>query len=278
MQLVHNPSQDTLGRAARLTGLSEQELRNDRAANVRGAAAVLSDIVDERPGSLNGWQEALAEYGGTQLYAVEVYETLETGATLTISTGERLVLTSQKDAGVPRVPATRSGGADYGRAVWRPAHYGNYTDANRGPGMVEEIVLHVAQGSYPGTVSWFQDPAANASAHYVVSPKGRVAQCVRDEDIAWHAGWWPTNRRSIGIEHAGYIGNPRWFTDAMYHSSARLAASLARRLGIPVDREHIIGHNRVPGCPGTGGGVRCHTDPGRYWDWDRYLRLIRRYR
>ena len=101
---------------------------------------------------------------------------------------------------------------------------------------------------------------------------------MHNEDIAWHAGHWWTNTKSIGIEHAGYVSNPRWFTRRMYRSSARLPAYLSRRFNIPVDRRHIIGHNQVPGCPGSGGGVGCHTDPGKHWNWDRYMRLIRHYR
>ena len=38
------------------------------------------------------------------------------------------------------------------------------------------------------------------------------------------------------------------------------------RYGIPVDREHIIGHVEVPGTD--------HTDPGPGWDWKKYLRLV----
>jgi hypothetical protein len=246
-------------------------------ANVRGGAAVLADFLGKtRPAELNGWQEAVAEYGDTELYAIEVYETLKNGASMTISTGESLTLAPQDGVEVPQIFTAQS--ADYGPAVWRPAYRGNYTNANRGRAAIDMIVIHVAQGSYSGTINWFQDPRANVSAHYVVSRKGRVAQCVRNEDIAWHAGHWPTNKRSIGIEHAGYIGNPKWFTKRMYRSSARLSAHLSRRLGIPVDRRHIIGHNQVPGCPGPGGGVDCHKDPGRYWNWTRYMRLIKYYR
>jgi N-acetyl-anhydromuramyl-L-alanine amidase AmpD len=142
---------------------------------------------------------------------------------------------------------------------------------------MDMIVIHVAQGSYSATINWFQDSRANASAHYVVSRRSRVAHCVHNEDIAWHAGWWKTNTKSIGIEHAGYIGNPRWFTKRMYHSSASLSAWLCRRFNITVNRRYIIGHNEVPGCPGPGGWVDCHRDPGRYWNWDKYLRLIRSY-
>jgi len=277
MQLLQNPSRDTLGRAASLTGLSRDKLKSSRAANVRGGAAVLADIQGpNKPADLNGWQEAVAEYGDTELYAQEVFQTLQEGASATISTGESLQLLPQ-DVEVPQILTAQSG-ADYGGAVWRPAYRGNYTNASRGVAKIDMIVVHVAQGSYSATIDWFQNPRANASAHYVVGPKGQVAQCVHNEDIAWHAGWWRTNTKSIGIEHAGYIGNPRSFTRRMYRSSARLSAYLARRFKIPVDRRHIIGHNQVPGCPGPGGGIDCHRDPGRYWNWERYMRLIRRHR
>lgn len=42
MQLVQNPYADTLGEASRLTGLSEEELKTDRLANIRGGAALLA--------------------------------------------------------------------------------------------------------------------------------------------------------------------------------------------------------------------------------------------
>ncbi len=278
MQLVQNPSRNTLGRAALLTGRSGAMLKTSRAANVLGGAAVLSYIVGtSKPRDLNGWQQAVAEYGGTDLYAVEVYETLREGAFLTISTGEVLELVPQAGAEVPQVLTTQAVN-QYRRAAWRPAHRRNYTNDNRGTEQVDLIVIHVAQGSYSGTVSWFQDRSADSSAHYVVSRKGRVAQCVRNEDIAWHAGWWRINRKSISIEHEGYVGNPKSFTARMYRSSARLSAYLCRRFNLPVDRRHIIGHNQVPGCSGAGGGVGCHTDPGRYWNWNRYLRLTKNYK
>jgi hypothetical protein len=89
MQLVQTPWGDTLGWAANLTGLPEEKLKTERAANVVGGAAVLADIAgnDGSP-NLNGWYEVVAEYGGGELYAKEVFETLKSGASKTISTGE----------------------------------------------------------------------------------------------------------------------------------------------------------------------------------------------
>jgi hypothetical protein len=268
MQLVQNPWEDTLGWAANLTGLSEERLKTERAANVEGGAAVLAAIAgNDAPPNLNGWYEGVAEYGGGELYAQEVFETLGSGASKTISTGESLRLASQ-EVEVPQIYTAAQGSADYGRALWRPAYRGNYTQANRGARRIKYLVIHIAQGSYSGTIEWFQNPRANVSAHYVVGRKGKIAQCVHNEDIAWHAGNWRFNRSSIGIEHAGYASQ-RW-TASKYHSSAKLAAYLCRRFNIPPWRRYIRGHRSVPGV-----ATRC---PGRRFDKVRYLRLVRYYK
>jgi len=171
-------------------------------------------------------------------------------------------------------------GADYSEATFYGAHPDNYTDASRpGSDPVNKIVIHVVQGSFSSAINWFLDPNANVSAHYTVrSSDGFIGQSVHEEDIAWHAGYWEYNRTSIGIEHEGYISDPSWFTDAMYRSSAKLSAYLCKKYGIPIDRQHIIGHNEVPGCSGgSGGGISCHTDPGSYWDWSKYMACVELY-
>lgn len=271
MQLTRNPSRDTLGRAAELTGLSEDRLKNDRASNVRGATAVLADIAGQsKPPDLDGWQEVVAEYGDTDLYASEVYRKLQEGASMEISTGESVRLDPQ-DVDTPRIYTTQGTNTDYPLAVWRPAYPGNRTYSTRERSYdINRVVIHVVQGSYVSAINWFQDPSANVSAHYVVNRNGQVAQCVRHQNIAWHAGNWSYNTRSIGIEHGGYGSNPSTWSDAMYRSSARLTAYCCKRHGIPVDRRHIIGHRNVPG-----GTSSC---PGPYFNFERYLNHVRYYR
>ena len=211
----------------------------------------------------------MSEYGGIDLYATEVYETLQSGASATISTGESVKLAPQ-NVEVPRILTTqRRRRADYRRAVWRPAYRGNYTNGNRGTKQIDKIVIHIAQGSYSGTISWFRNRYSDVSAHYVVGERGKVTQCVRNEDIAWHAGNWRYNKRSIGIEHSGYASSPGAFR-GKYRTSAKLSAHLARRYNIPVDRKHFVLHRNVPGV-----NKPC---PGRYFDYDTYLRLVRRYK
>ena len=156
---------------------------------------------------------------------------------------------------------------------------GNFTKAHRGPAAVDEIVVHSTEGSFWGSVRWLQSEKSHASAHYVVSRSGKIVQLVHDSDIAWHAGNWNVNERSIGIEHEGYADGPLGFTDAQYVASAKLAAWIARRAVMPIDRAHLIGHAEVPhpSKPGVVGGFDAHTDPGPRWNWTRYLKLVKRY-
>ena len=272
MQLLQNPSRDTLGRAAALTGFSESRLKTDRASNVLGGAAVLADIAGgSKPSGLEGWHELVAEYSYGPLYSQEVYETLENGASLTTSTGESLTLEAQDvEVPTPFAAQDRAGvrRADYGRASWRPAARGNYTNANRGPRKIDFIVVHVVEGPKSSAINHFKNPSSDVSAHYVVGRGGGIVQCVRNEDIAWQAGDWWYNKRSIGIEHAGYGSNRRTWTDAMYRSSARLSAYISRKYKVPVDRKHIVRHRKVS-------ATLC---PGKHFDMDRYLRLIRKYK
>lgn len=166
-------------------------------------------------------------------------------------------------------------GAEYPLATWSPAAECNYTVD--GPRQINYVIVHVAQGSYAGTISWFKNCSAKATTHYVIrSSDGAVTQMVLEKDIAWHAGNWDYNVHSIGFEMEGYIDDPKWFTDALYSSAAKLTAYICDKYGIPKDRQHIIGHNEVPGCPtGNGGGKSCHTDPGPYWNWDKFMALVK---
>ncbi|MBQ1091856.1 N-acetylmuramoyl-L-alanine amidase [Streptomyces sp. B93] len=171
---------------------------------------------------------------------------------------------------VPGVEKPRVEGAvDYRGARWVAASSANWRRADRPDDYsIDMVIVHVTQGSFDSAVQVFQDPGHGAASHYVVRDDGHITQMIRELDVAYHAGNRDYNERSVGIEHAGFVDRPEDFTDAMYAASARLTAGICRRYGIPVDREHIIGHVEVPGTD--------HTDPGPHWDWDRYLRLVRR--
>ncbi|HXH87557.1 MAG TPA: N-acetylmuramoyl-L-alanine amidase [Gaiellaceae bacterium] len=153
----------------------------------------------------------------------------------------------------------------------------NHTSSARGIHSVDRIVIHVTEGSFWGSVSWLRNRRSHGSSHYVISRGGDVVQLVSTSNVAWHAGNRWVNRHSIGIEHEGFTRRGG-YTDAQYRASARLVAYLAAKAGMPVDRRHVIGHAEVPNPRGPGvGGVDHHTDPGRHWNWERYLGLVRLY-
>lgn len=188
--------------------------------------------------------------------------------------GRRRILKGAALAALPYtlLPDARAGAqpqtVDYPLAEWQPATASNYTASNRpATHTIDRVVIHVTQTEYVKALTIFQNPQKKVSAHYVVrSMDGHAAQCVRESDVAWHAGNWDYNTHSIGVEHEGWVDQPGYFTDALYERSARLTASVCDRYGIPKDRAHIIGHHEVPGTD--------HTDPGPNWDWGRYLRLV----
>ncbi|WP_405900609.1 amidase [Streptomyces sp. NBC_00727] len=277
MHLVSNPAHHTLERAAALTGEPVAALRSDTGANILGGAAVLRGYADKLGldardrDDIDAWYPAVARYSGTDgqaaaLYADAVYTFLADGLDALAPNGERITVTGRpvsphKDGIAAADTGVRS--VDYPAALWVPADPNNYTTGRTAK--IDKVVIHVTQGSYAGSISWFQDPVSVVSAHYVVrSSDGQITQMVRDADTAYHAR--SANASSLGIEHEGFIDDPTWYTDAMYRSSAALTASLFDRYGIPKDRAHIIGHSEAPGND--------HTDPGPYWDWDRYMELV----
>lgn len=171
---------------------------------------------------------------------------------------------------VPGVDKPRKKGeVDHPGVRWIAASEANLRFADRPADYtVDRVVIHVTESDFRTAVKVFRDPLHEAAAHYLVrASDGRTVQMVRELDVAYHAGNRFYNERSIGIEHEGFVDRPRNFTEAMYRSSAKLTADICERYGIPVDREHIVGHNEVPGAD--------HTDPGPHWDWKRYIGYVR---
>ncbi len=245
----------TLERAAARSGYSESEIASEPLANIVAAASLLA-VHDEL-------RESLVAYGGDAL-ANAVLRLLRDGWRGSDEHGQSVVVEGH---GVEQGLGVLQLGLGYPGAIWNPAHSGNYTNASRGAGQINYVVIHTVQGSYAGCISWFKNPAANVSAHYVVrSSDGEVTQMVDDADIAHHDGCF--NSESIGIEHEGYVEDPgKWYTPAMYKASAKLTAWLCDKYGIPKDRQHIMGHGETPDCS-------THTDPGSGWDWDHYMHLV----
>jgi len=289
MRLTHSGSGPTLGRAAQLTGFSPAVLKADPVANVFGAAAILRDLANDFEKAngvsmerIGDWFPVLAAYSGyssdqnQDSFARQVFRFIEGGLLFQAPNGELMRIRSQ-DSYVPGSSAQSVGSPEYVKAKqFIPASSQNFTSSQRSSWEIDQIVLHTTEGSYSGSIDWFQKSRAEVSAHYVVrSSDGEVTQMVWESDKAWHAGHSHTNQRSIGIEMEGFIHSPElWYTDALYRSVADLTRDIAQRRGIPMDREHIIPHSDVPGCPYSGGGAGCHADPGSGWDWDYFMELL----
>ncbi len=146
----------------------------------------------------------------------------------------------------------------------------NYT-AGRKNKWIIAIVNHITAGLMPGTLSWLMNPAAMASAHYLVTKSGEIYQLVADENTAWHAGAvhnpsWSLydgtnpNRYTIGIEHECISGGE--LTEAQYQATLWLHQQLVQKYSISIDTDHIIGHYRID-------SVNRPNDPGSLFPWDR---------
>jgi N-acetyl-anhydromuramyl-L-alanine amidase AmpD len=285
----------TLQEAARLTGATASALRTDPVANIRGGAALLADYQRRlgRPLSADpaAWYAATARYGGTDWFAGQVYDVLRDGASRTTDDGQRLTLAAGPEvrpdvgAGRPNDDQTECPpglGCEWIPAPYQqldpgnPASYGNHDLGDRPKSQqISYIVIHDTEGSYATTLKLVQDPTYVSWNYTIRSADGHVAQHVKAKDVAWHAGNWFINAKSIGIEHEGFLAQGgAWYTEAMYRSSAALVRYLTRKYDIPVDRGHILGHDNVPGItPPNVAGM--HTDPGPYWDWAHYFDLLR---
>ncbi len=276
-----NLDPEELRDAAELTGQNEAQMREDPRANILAGAALLRHTADwyfheypaRDPTRLADWFEVVKHRSGltdaelAEAYALGVYRTLQRGAQRTFPDGHTLRITPQAVDGYERdlifARTTHYLTPDYPSAIWRPADPSNYSSRNGTA--IDTVVIHTVQGSYWGAISWFQNPSANVSAHYVVSKGGEVTQMVENRYKAWHARCW--NPRSIGIEHEGYVSDPANYTEAMYQASAALTRWLCDTLGIPKTRDHIKGHVELSDCNN-------HTDPGPYWDWNHYMDLV----
>jgi hypothetical protein len=279
---------DQMALAASLSGYTQAQISGDLASNLDAGAALLAHAHTSGT-DLASWLNATSAVQGPRVTS-EIYDVLRSGATRMTSTGETITLAPQALPGPSptpskQAPAAPNGGSsaapststttttDYPGATWVPADPSNYTVANRPHDYpVNMIVIHDIEGSDADAIQLFQTPGFAASAHYVVGYGGNITQMVREKDIAWHAGNWDYNTRAIGIEHAGFAGQ-NLYTTAEYDASAHLAAWICEQWGVPMDRNHVIGHYQVPdpNNPGLYGGSDHHTDPGPYWDWTYYM-------
>lgn len=153
---------------------------------------------------------------------------------------------------------------------------------------IDLIVIHDMEMPEQGNTAeqcanFFAGPnAPQASAHYCVDVDS-VVQCVRDNDVAWHAPG--ANHQGIGIEHAGYANQTAadWsdpYSEGMLQVSAALVSDLCKSYKIPhayvPSGDLLLGHRGITTHNDVSLAFKLgtHWDPGPNFPMAHYLDLV----
>lgn len=172
---------------------------------------------------------------------------------------------------------------DYAGAIDFPAHPTNIMGAPNWPkGWVVHTPEEKADG-YPATPHWFaqEHPDRAGSTHYFVSYMGEVFQCVSEGSAAiangvlgkpypaWADPGISLNRQTLSVEVEGYaadIEETLIVGSAQWNALVKLVRDRCEHYGIPLDREHIIGHYEV---------ANNRSDPGAGFPWEAFIAEIK---
>ncbi len=154
---------------------------------------------------------------------------------------------------------------------------------------IDVLVIHTMESpEKPDTAEsvahWFAGSTApQASAHYCIDDNS-IVQCVRDEDVAWHAPG--ANHNGLGFEHAGRAAQSKhdWsdeYSTKLLELSAQLVAEKCTEHHIPAvwlqpadlraGKRGITGHVQVSDAFKR----TDHRDPGTQFPVEAYLALVR---
>lgn len=125
---------------------------------------------------------------------------------------------------------------------------------------VRGLVVHIAEGTYEGTISWQKNPSAQVSSHFIVSKSGAICQMVDTATVAWTQA--DGNGHWISVENEGHSGEK--LTDAQLQANAKIFAKVCSVYKTPLQvtssvsgyglGHHAMGGNAWgghPNCPGT---------------------------
>jgi N-acetyl-anhydromuramyl-L-alanine amidase AmpD len=154
---------------------------------------------------------------------------------------------------------------------------------------IDVLVIHTMESpEKPDTAesvaNWFAGTTApQASAHYCIDADSTV-QCVRDEDVAWHAPG--ANHNGLGFEHAGRAAQTHadWsdaYSTAMLERSAQLVAQKCVEHHIPAvwlrPADLCAGKRGITGHVDVSNAFKRsdHHDPGTAFPIEAYLARVR---
>ncbi|MEV0280954.1 N-acetylmuramoyl-L-alanine amidase [Streptomyces sp. NPDC050610] len=291
-----HPELHTLRSAAKLTGASADKLQHDQKENIRGGAALLAAYQKQLTGTTAQdpaqWTAAVAKYSrltdrkAASSYVDGVFATIKSGAHRDAADGRSVTMKAQpsakpavtqysklklKDTGSPKAECPPSMNCKF-----VPAAASNGQVSNRPANGIKitQIVLHTTEGSYEDAIKTFQTAGGSSSQYVMRSSDGEVTQMVPNKDVAFGDGNYDSNLHAVQIEHEGFSAHgAEWYTTAAYEQTAKLVKYLANRYDVPLDRQHILGHDNVTG-PSDDTIAGMHWDPGNGWDWTRFMRMI----
>ncbi len=144
--------------------------------------------------------------------------------------------------------------------------------------VIRLIVLHDTEGAnikgvadLVGLGGWFDNPAAQASAHIAVDAEGNTGRYVADGRKAWHCASF--NSMSLGIEQVGFATQKAW-PEPQLRKVAKWIAYWSREYGIPITHSTSRGVCCHSDLGVAGGG---HHDPGPAYPFAHVLKLARQY-
>lgn len=131
-----------------------------------------------------------------------------------------------------------------------PAHPQNYDTTQKRK--TKLVIHHAATTDFDGIGRTFKNPAKGVSANYGVGRNQNVDQYVPDNFTAYHAGNYPVNQESIGIENVNSSGAPNWdIASETFDTLVELCRDVASRNGmLPLKvGVNLFGHKDVSKSP-----------------------------
>lgn len=275
MGLIENPYQKQISLASTLSSYSITEIQQEAKANIFAGAALLAYYQKNygKAKKVEDWFEATKDLTGLKeeelqaSLAMRFYDVIQNGSK-TVSLWKEIInikgqnvkvsKLGKQNAELPKSTASKSTmTSNYSGAIQ------NLTTVNynsRPPGAIKYYFIHyIAVGTYEGAISWFKNPAAQASSHYVVkNSNGEISQVVLESDRAWTQGVSEYNDYGIGVEHEVISTNlSMWDSQPMITALTNLAIDVCNRQSIPKIRranngdKGIYGHSdvRATDCP-----------------------------
>lgn len=164
--------------------------------------------------------------------------------------------------------------------------------SDRVPGSkIQALAIHSTEshprpgnGDIDAIQNWFDNPASQASSHYVIDDAGRSRQLVLEQRKAWTIGL--ANSWTVNYELIGFAAGV-WKHRAQLKKLAQHLAYSSREHGVPLRKGRVgnVGGRCV--CTKTGvifhsdvtaAGFGSHTDPGKRFPLAAVLASARWYR